>query len=237
MSTPTPGPVDPDRYLAALGGRDPLQTLRKAPKRLKKLLKGQREKVLAKRPAPGKWSIKEVVAHLADGEVILGGRMRFAAAMDNPPIPSYDQDLFVERLGIDKVDTAELFQAFASMRALNVALLERLPEGALARTGLHAERGPESVERMLTMYAGHDVLHEQQIERLLGLDGQRAEKAAKAARKAEKEAARKAEKLARRARKAAKGVKQAAAKNGHPAESVKPARKAEARATELLAAR
>src|SRR6187549_2289792 len=88
----------PHAYIAALEGRDPIESLRKGPKRMKKLLKGYSEKQLAKQPAPGKWSAKEVMAHMADGEVILGARIRFIAAMDNPSIPGYDQDRFVERL-------------------------------------------------------------------------------------------------------------------------------------------
>lgn len=159
-----PGPVVPERYVKALAGQDPIESQRKAPKRIKKLLRGLSEKELARKPAPGKWSIKEVIAHLADGEVILGSRMRFVAAMDRPMIVGYDQDAFVERLGIDRVKTSALFDDFAAVRAANVALLKRLPEGAAQRVGLHTERGEETIETMLVMYAGHDRIHEEQIE-------------------------------------------------------------------------
>jgi hypothetical protein len=191
MSAPTAAPVVPERYVQALGDRDALNAMRKAPRRLKKLLKGLSKKEVLWRPAPGQWSIHEVVAHLADGEVILGARLRFVAAMDVPPLPGYDQDLFVARLGIDKVDLRELFDAFESMRALNVGLIERLPKDALQRTGMHAERGPESIQTMLSMYAGHDRIHEQQIERILAAReaAEAARKDGKSKRKAEKKAA------------------------------------------------
>jgi hypothetical protein len=197
----TAGPVVPERYLQALGGRDPVEALRKAPKRVRKLLKDVSEKRLARRPAPDKWSVKEVVAHLADGEVVLGARIRFVAAMENPPLPGYDQDLFVQRLGIERVKTKALLEAFASMRALNVSLLERLPKEALARTGLHAERGPESIATMIGMYAGHDLLHEEQIARVLTVEADGA-KARKKLAKAERAQA----KAAARARKAEQSV-------------------------------
>ncbi len=163
MAAGNPGPVVPERYVNALGGADPVESQRKAPKRIKKLLRGLSEKQLARRPAPNKWSIKEVIAHLADGEVVLGSRLRFVAAMDRPPILGYDQDAFVERLGIERVKTAELFDAFAAVRGANVSLMERLAEDAWRRVGIHSERGEESIETMIVMYAGHDRIHEEQI--------------------------------------------------------------------------
>lgn len=157
-------PVVPTRYIEALEGADPIESLRKAPKRFKKLLKGLSEKQLAKRPSEGRWSIKEVVAHMADGEVICGSRMRFVAAQPKPTLVGYDQDLFVANLGIDRVKTKALFEAFEAARALNVALLARLPEGSFARVGVHTERGEESLEMMVSMYAGHDFIHERQVQ-------------------------------------------------------------------------
>ena len=80
------GPVIPERYRAALGDDDPFLAMFDAPQRLRTLLKGLTETQLSRRPAPGKWSIKEIVAHLADGEVILGSRYRLVAAHDRPAI-------------------------------------------------------------------------------------------------------------------------------------------------------
>lgn len=215
--------VVPHKYIAALEGRDPIDALRKGPKRMKKLLKGYSEKALAKQPAPGKWSAKEVIAHMADGEVILGARIRFIAAMDNPPIPGYDQDKFVERLGIDKVKTKALFDAFANMRAINVALLERLPKEAFARVGQHAERGAESIDTMVTMYAGHDFLHELQLVRTL--EGEPESEAEKAARKAAKQAKRDAKHADEAAKKALKAAKKKAKQKSVDAPLEKAAKK------------
>jgi len=209
MSAGNPGPVSPDRYLASLDGADPFESMRKAPKRLKKLLKGVSEKRLARRPDSGGWSIKEVLAHLADGEVMLGSRYRMVAAMDRPPIPGYDQDAFVAHLCLEGIDAATLLADFAHARAANVRLLERLPDEAFARVGLHSERGEESLARMLVMYAGHDRIHEAQIERLL------CEKRARKSAKPEKPA--KSEKSDKRDKRKAKKSKAA------PESSIEPA--------------
>ncbi len=158
------GPVIPDRYREALGKDDPFLALFEAPQKLRKLLKGLTEKQLSRRPAPGKWSIKEIVAHLADGEVILGSRYRFIAAHDKPAIAGYDQDLFVEKLGVGNTTTDELLDDFEMARMLNTDLLARLPDEALDRVGIHSERGEESIWTIMTLYAGHDRVHLAQIE-------------------------------------------------------------------------
>lgn len=166
MVTGKPGIVRPERYRNALGKRDPLKSSAGSPARVARLIRGLSEKQLSKRPAPGKWSIKEVIAHLADGEVIIGSRLRFVAAQDKPPIPGYDQDAFVENLGIEKVPTKQLLREFAAARQLNVSLLKRIPKRAFKNIGIHSERGEESIEKMLWTYAGHDIVHEEQIQNL-----------------------------------------------------------------------
>lgn len=158
------GPVIPDRYREALGGDDPYEVMFEAPQRLRKLVKGLTEKQLSRPPAPGKWSIRQIVAHLADGEVILGSRYRFVAAHEKPALPGYDQDLFVEKLGVGNATTEELLADFEMARAVNLGLLTRLPDEAFERVGVHAERGEESIETMVRMYAGHDLIHLEQVE-------------------------------------------------------------------------
>lgn len=164
MTEGKPGPVIPERYLAALGNDDPIEVMASTPDRIRKLIRGLSEKQLSQKPAPGKWSIKEIIAHLADGEVILGSRYRFIAAHDRPPLPGYDQDAFAEKLGPLNAKGIDLLDDFSMARAVNLGLLERLPEGALDRIGLHAERGEESIRTLVTMYAGHDRIHAGQIE-------------------------------------------------------------------------
>jgi hypothetical protein len=162
-----PGPVVPQRYLDAVAGRDPLELSSKAHKRLRHLIQGLSTKELEWQPAPGKWSIRQVLAHLADGEVVNGARLRFVAAMDRPPLTGYDQDAFVANLCVDALSAEEWLDAFRNMRALNLALLSRLPKEAFAKVGVHSERGEESLGHMVFLYAGHDIVHERQIAELV----------------------------------------------------------------------
>ncbi len=222
------GPVIPDRYLAALGGDDPFLAMFEAPQRLRKLLKGLTEKQLSRRPAPGKWSIKEIVAHLADGEVVTGSRYRFIAAHERPAIASYDQDLFVEKLGVANATTEELVADFEMARAVNLGLLVRLPDEAFARVGIHSERGEESIDTIVRLYAGHDRVHLEQVETIrTGLFPPKPKKKTgkKGAKKsAPKAAARRApaKSAAKPAAKASKGKAPAKAP-GKPKVSAKPA--------------
>jgi len=158
------GPVIPDRYRDAIGEDDPYLAMFEAPQKLRKLLKGLTEKQLSRRPAPGKWSIKEIVAHLADGEVVLGSRYRFIAAHEKPAIQGYDQDLFVEMLGVENATTEDLLDDFEMARMVNIGLLTRLPDEAFARVGVHSERGEETIDTIVTLYAGHDRVHLAQVE-------------------------------------------------------------------------
>jgi hypothetical protein len=158
------GPVVNSRYAAALGDDDPVSVMAETPDRIMKLLRGLTERQLETKPAPGKWCIKEIVAHLADGEVVLGSRYRFIGAHDRPPLPGYDQDAFVARLGPMNAKAADLADDFAMARAVNLGLFERLPREAWDRVGLHSERGEESIRSSVAMYAGHDRIHLAQIE-------------------------------------------------------------------------
>ena len=161
----------PDRYGEVLQGREVLPTFVEAPARVAARVEALGEPDARRRPAPGKWSVHEVVGHLADHEILLGARLRLAAGQDRPPIQGYDQDAMVARLGLENAPTSELVEAFRSARSLTLGLLRRLPEEAWDRVGLHTERGEESVAAMVALYAAHDLLHEAQIDRTIGALG------------------------------------------------------------------
>jgi len=191
MAARHPRPAIPDTYARALGDDDPVEAMAEAPDRLRRLIRGLTERQLATKPAPGKWSIKEILAHLADGEVILGSRYRFIGAHDRPPIQGYDQDAFAAKLGPLNAKAADLIDDFAMVRAANLGLLERLPEKAWDRIGLHSERGEESIRKLVYMYAGHDRHHIAQVETIrTGLFPKAGRLKAKAAKKAKRPARR-----------------------------------------------
>jgi uncharacterized damage-inducible protein DinB len=141
--------------------------LKKGPKRVRKLWKDESKKRLRRQPATGSWSVHQVVAHLCDAEVMFGARLRFIAAMDRPGIAGWDENLFAARLPHEAASTAELHEGWAALRAMNLALLERLAPEAWSRVGVHSERGDESLSKLVHLHAAHDLVHEAQIKRAL----------------------------------------------------------------------
>ncbi len=116
--------------------------------------------------APGKWSIAGVLAHFADSELVWGYRLRKVLAEERPELKGYDQDAWADRLGYADADAAESLGLFSVLRRANLRLLERAPTSDLDRVGVHVERGDESVRHMIQLYAGHDLVHRRQIERM-----------------------------------------------------------------------
>jgi DinB superfamily len=125
-------------------------------------LVGATEKDLDARPAPGKWSAREIVHHLADSEMTSAVRLRLLVASDRPRIAGYDQEEFARRLYYDRPIEASL-DAFKSARRTTGEILDRMTEAEWAREGTHTEHGRYTVEQWLEIYAGHAHNHAQQI--------------------------------------------------------------------------
>jgi len=158
------------RYVEALlgliGDQDPVAVLRQTPAALRQFLDRVPAAIVARPEAPGKWSIAEVIQHLADSELVGGYRLRMVLAHERPPLTGYDQDLWADRLRYRDADVHQALDQFLALRAANLRLWERLTPTELARVGRHAERGEESVEHMRRLYAAHDLLHLRQLERI-----------------------------------------------------------------------
>ena len=99
---------------------------------------------------------RQVVQHLADSDLVWGYRVRMVLAQDRPPLTGYDQDLWSQRLHYERAPLDEALDLFALLRRSNLRLLTNASADDLRRVGVHAERGEESVEHMVRMYAGHD---------------------------------------------------------------------------------
>lgn len=155
------------RMFSHIAKHDPLKLQAAAPRRLERLLKGVPASKLRKRPAPGKWSIAEIVAHMADTELVGGFRIRFILGNPGTAIQGFDQDVWVTALHYDKRDVREAFEQYRALRKANLALLKTLTPEQWKQHGVHAERGPESVETIVRMFSGHDINHIQQVERIL----------------------------------------------------------------------
>ena len=152
--------------LALLGDCDPFIVLAATAASLARALEGVSASQLKTPEAPGQWSIAQVLQHYADSDVVWGWRLRLILSHDRPPITGYDQDLWAERLHYDDADAHQALELFRVMRAANLRLLARATPADLARAGVHAERGEESVGYLCRLYAGHDLLHLNQIARI-----------------------------------------------------------------------
>jgi uncharacterized damage-inducible protein DinB len=169
----TDSPQERAQYAGAilelLGTRDPLDVLRETPTALSRAVEGLAAEQLRRPEEEGKWSMAQVLAHLADSDLVWGWRLRLILAQDRPPITGYDQDLWADRLGYADTDPHESITTFALLRRGNLRLIERATPADLTRVGIHAERGEESVEHLIGLYAGHDLLHLDQIARIRAL--------------------------------------------------------------------
>ena len=120
------------------------------------------EAELDAKPAPDKWSAREIVHHLADSEMTAAIRLRLLLTVDRPTIYGYDQDEFARRLHYDRPHAASL-EAFRYARECTAPLLERLTEAEWLREGTHSESGHYSVEKWLEIYSRHAHQHARQI--------------------------------------------------------------------------
>jgi DinB family protein len=152
--------------LQALGSRDPMEVLAETPAALQRAVAGLTPEQEGTPERPGKWSVRQVVQHLADSELVGGFRFRMVLAHDAPELPGYDQDLWAQRLRYQDNDIADALQDFAYLRRINLRLLRRATPDDLKRVMRHSERGDEPLGMMIRLYAGHDLVHLRQIERI-----------------------------------------------------------------------
>jgi uncharacterized damage-inducible protein DinB len=154
------------RILGYLGNKNPLATQRATHGRLRGLLKRLSRQQLKKRPAPGKWSITEILAHLADVELVAGYRLRMILSRNATPIQAFDQDLWAQSGNYAGQDPAASLEVFRLLRERNLKLLRSVSRQRWSNYGMHAERGKETIARVVAMLAGHDLNHLGQIQRI-----------------------------------------------------------------------
>jgi hypothetical protein len=165
--TPTMNEAPQDytkRILGYVEGQDALKVQAGTAKKLERLIKGRSASELRKRPAPEKWSVGEILAHLADTEIVTGWRMRQILGSPGTPLQAFDQDSWAIACHYDKRDPQKSVEQFRAQREANLTLLKSLTPEQWMHYGMHAERGKETIEHITRMMAGHDLNHIRQIE-------------------------------------------------------------------------
>ncbi len=152
------------RILGHVEGQDAIKVQRGTAPKLKKLISGLTPKQLKWRPEPGKWSIAEIVAHLADVEIVASWRMRSVLGANGTPIQPFDQDAWASVFQYGKRDPKRSLEVFRVLRENNLAMLKEIPRESWDHYGMHAERGKETIAHLARMFAGHDTNHVLQVE-------------------------------------------------------------------------
>jgi hypothetical protein len=156
------------RILGYLGDSDALATLEATPATLVGLVTNVDDARLGRKPAPDKWSIQEILAHLADAELVMGYRLRRVLDTNGVAIDAFDQERWAEVGRYEQARPRDSLSRIQAERAANVRLLRGLRPEEMEQYGIHSQRGKETIRHMSRMWAGHDLNHRRQIEAILG---------------------------------------------------------------------
>jgi len=123
-----------ERILGFIDGKDPLRVQRETPKKLQTLIKPLSKKQLTQRPEPEKWSIAEILAHLADAELVGGWRMRLILGNNGVSLQPFDQNVWAETFAYSRRDPTTSLETFRVLRENNLAMLKALPKNLWTTT-------------------------------------------------------------------------------------------------------
>jgi hypothetical protein len=155
------------RLLGYSAGSDPLSIQAGTADKLAGLIGDRNHEQLFSAPAPGKWSIAQIMAHLADAELAIAWRLRQILSSNAVALQAYDQDSWASTFNYAERDPNESLATFRALRAANVTLLKSVPKTLWDNYGMHQERGKETIHHMVNMTAGHDLNHLRQIEKIV----------------------------------------------------------------------
>jgi uncharacterized damage-inducible protein DinB len=151
-------------YATCLGNRSALEVLPTTSSKLHAILEQLGSKGVEQAPAPGKWSAREIVSHLADCEIAFGFRLRQTLAEDNHVLQPFDQEKWAVNYAAYEAGAA--LSAFAALRQWNLALIKSIPSEEQTKSVTHPERGTMTFLTIVETMAGHDLNHLQQLEKL-----------------------------------------------------------------------
>ncbi|SRR5581483_3719941 len=153
-------------YAAQLGKQDPVRVLESTASRLSELAKAIGDARIKQPRAPGKWSPREIMIHLADCEIGFGFRYRQALGEDNHVVQPFDQDKWAK--SYSAYSAGDALDTFATLRNWNLALLRTLTPAQWSKPVTHPERGAMVFRTLVETAAGHDVNHLRQLEEIAG---------------------------------------------------------------------
>jgi uncharacterized damage-inducible protein DinB len=149
-------------YASYLAEQNPVEVIAATSGKLHSLLNHVSEQQVNSTPAPGKWSIREILCHLADCEMVFAFRIRQTLAQPDHVIQPFDQDDWARTYSAYTAKAA--LATFAAVRQWNTALVQSLPEEAFNRVVTHPERGAMTLRTVVETMGGHDINHLKQIE-------------------------------------------------------------------------
>ena len=153
------------RLRSLVEGKDPIAVQTETPAAVARLIASSPREKLNRPPAPGKWSLAAIVAHLAEGEIALSWRYRQIAEKEGAALSGYDQNVWYRLGDYDSRDPEESLAQFRLLREANLRMFARLTPDDWQRSGLHAERGRLTMKDLVAQAAGHDLSNLQQAER------------------------------------------------------------------------
>lgn len=153
-------------YRDDLGDRDPLVALGETPERIRGLLSSWTDAEFERSYAPGKWSARRILIHLAQTELALPARARFALSQADYQAQPFSQDDWLPL--DDGADARTALEAYTALRRLNLAMWRRLTPAQLDRRFFHPEYGELTVAWILSQMAGHEIHHLRQFEAIAG---------------------------------------------------------------------
>lgn len=163
--------ADTSEYLTRIrdyaSGKDPLKTQAQTPGLLAELIVEVSNERLTEQPAPDKWSVAEILAHLAEDEIATAWRYRQMVEHNGIELAGFDQDMWARMGNYAARDPQKSVALFRLLRNVNLEFLRGLTEEQWQCFGIHAERGRITVRDLVTHMAGHDANHLEQIQRIL----------------------------------------------------------------------
>lgn len=155
------------RFASYVAGKDPLAMQRETPQTLAALIENVADARLKQRPAPGKWSVTEILAHLAEDELSSTWRYRQMLEHDGLDLPGFDQDLWANLGDYSSWKPADALAMFRLLREANLRMFAHLTSEQWERHGVHLERGKITVRELCRHMAAHDINHIEQVRRIL----------------------------------------------------------------------